>query len=114
PPCAGVPPPPHRAPAPAPAGVAVESPVPRTERDHAESTDRWPSRGAATAWDTSEPSASRAPRIAPATGAAIAAIMIAAVYYWQMPSAPPRVTETPAAPTDQAKKASEERPPAAE
>jgi eukaryotic-like serine/threonine-protein kinase len=99
---------------PEPAGVAVDSPVPRTERDHAESTDRWPSRGAATAWDTSEPSASRAPRIAIATGVAIAAIMIAAVYYWQMPSAPPRVTETPAAPTDQAKKASEERPPAGE
>jgi hypothetical protein len=99
---------------PEPAGVAVDSPVPRTERDHAESTDRWPSRGAATAWDTSEPSASRAPRIAIATGVAIAAIMIAAVYYWQMPSAPPRVTETPAAPTDQANKASEERPPAGE
>jgi eukaryotic-like serine/threonine-protein kinase len=99
---------------PEPAGVAVDSPVPKTERDHAESTDRWPSRGAATAWDTSEPSASRAPRIAIATGVAIAAIMIAAVYYWQMPSAPPRVTETPAAATDQAKKASEERPQAGE
>jgi eukaryotic-like serine/threonine-protein kinase len=99
---------------PEPAGAAVDSPVPRTERDHAESTDRWPSRGAATAWDTSEPSASRAPRIAIATGVAIAAIMIAAVYYWQMPSALPRVTETPAAPTDQAKKAGEERPPAGE
>jgi serine/threonine-protein kinase len=95
---------------PEPAGVVVDSPAPRTERDHAESTDRWPSRGSATAWDIGEPSASRAPRIAIATGVAIAAIMIAAVYYWQMPSAPPRVTETPAAPTDPAKKASEERP----
>jgi serine/threonine protein kinase len=95
---------------PEPAGVVVDSPAPRTERDHAESTDRWPSRGSATARDIGEPSASRAPRIAIATGVAIAAIMIAAVYYWQMPSAPPRVTETPAAPTDPAKTASEEQP----
>jgi eukaryotic-like serine/threonine-protein kinase len=99
---------------PEPAGVVVDSPAPSTERDHAESTDRWPSRGSATARDTGEPSASRAPRIAIATGVAIAAIMIAAVYYWQIPSAPPRVTETPAAATDQAKKASEERPQAGE
>ena len=96
-----------------PTGAAVEPPAAGTEHDHAESTDRWPSRGAATAWDTSEP-VSRAPRIAIATGVAIAAIVIAAFYYWQMPSTPSGgLADKPAATApaaDVVKKVSEERP----
>jgi serine/threonine-protein kinase len=56
-----------------PTGAVAEPPSLRSEIDHAESTDRWPSRGVPTAWDTGETSVSRAPRIAIATGVAIAA-----------------------------------------
>jgi eukaryotic-like serine/threonine-protein kinase len=101
-----------------PAGAVAEPPSPGSEIDHAESTDRWPSRGAPTAWDTGETSVSRAPRIAIATGVAIAAIVIAAFYYWQTPSAPPgALADKPAAPAssaDAVRKASEERGPANE
>src|SRR5437773_2528113 len=62
-----------------PTGAVAEPPSPRSEIDHAESTDRWPSGGVPTAWDTGETSVSRAPRLALATGVAIAAIVIAAV-----------------------------------
>ena len=101
-----------------PTGAVAEPPSLRSEIDHAESTDRWPSRGAPTAWDTGEPSVSRAPRIAIATGVAIAAIVIAAFYYWQTPSAPPgALADKPAVPAtsaDAARKVSEERTPASE
>ena len=60
---------------------------PGTDHDEVESTDRWPSRGAATAWETDEP-VSRAPRVAIATGVAIAAMLVAAFYYWQASSTP--------------------------
>ena len=101
-----------------PTGAVAEPPSPGSEIDHAESTDRWPSRGAPTAWDTGETSVSRAPRIAIATGVAIAAIVIAAFYYWPTPSAPPgALADKPAAPAssaDAVRKASEERTPANE
>jgi hypothetical protein len=58
-----------------------------TDHEEVESTDRWPSRGAATAWETDEP-VSRAPRVAIATGVAIAAMLVAAFYYWQASSTP--------------------------
>jgi serine/threonine protein kinase len=88
---------------------AVEPP--RTDHEEAESTDRWPSRGAATAWETSEP-VSRVPRVAIATGVAIAAVLVAAFYYWQTSSTPPgAVADKTAAPAaDVVKKVSEERP----
>jgi hypothetical protein len=68
-----------------PTAGAVE--LPRTDDEEVESTDRWPSRGAATAWETSEP-VSRVPRVAIATGVAIAAMLVAAFYYWQASSTP--------------------------
>jgi eukaryotic-like serine/threonine-protein kinase len=95
----------------------VEPASPRSGIDHAESTDRWPSGGPGTAWDTSEP-VSHAPRIAIATGVAIAAIVIAAFYYWQTPTAPTGgLADKPAAPAssaDAVRKVSEERTPANE
>jgi eukaryotic-like serine/threonine-protein kinase len=95
----------------------VEPASPRSGIDHAESTDRWPSGGPGTAWDTSEP-VSHAPRIAIATGVAIAAIVIAAFYYWQTPTAPTGgLADKPAAPASSAdamRKVSEERTPANE
>ena len=101
-----------------PKQVPAEPPSPRSEVDHAESTDRWPSRGAPTAWATGETSVSRAPRIAIATGVAIAAIVIAAFYYWQTPAAPPgALADKPAAPVssaDAVRTVSEERTPANE
>ena len=101
-----------------PTGAVAEPPSPRSEIDHAESTDRWPSGGVPTAWDTGETSVSRAPRIAIATGVAIAAIVIAAFYYWQTPAARPgALADKPAAPVsspDAVRKVSEERPPANE
>jgi eukaryotic-like serine/threonine-protein kinase len=101
-----------------PTGAVTEPPSPRSEIDHVESTDRWPSRGAPTAWDTGETSVRRAPRIAIATGVAIAAIVIAAFYYWQTPSAPPgALADKPAAPAssaDAVRKVGEERTPANE
>jgi serine/threonine protein kinase len=91
-----------------PTGGAVE---PRADHEEAEATDRWPSRGAAPAWETSEP-VSRMPRVAIATGVALAVILAAAFYYWQASSAPPRaVADKTAAPAaDVVKKVSEERP----
>ena len=101
-----------------PTGAVAEPPSPRSEIADAESTDRWPSRGAPTAWDTGETSVSRAPRIAIATGVAIAAIVIAAFYYWQTPAAPPgALADKPAAPAssaDAVRTVSEERTPANE
>jgi len=92
-----------------PTGAAVEPPAARTE--HAESTDHWPSRGAATAWDTGEP-VSRLPRIAIATGVAIAVIVVAALYFWQAPSTPSGTVadETTAPAADALKKVGEEQP----
>jgi serine/threonine-protein kinase len=101
-----------------PTGAVAEPASPQSEVDHAESTERWPSRGVPTAWDTDETSVSRAPRIAIATGVVIAAIVIAAFYYWQTPTAPTGgVADKPAAPASSAdvvRKVSEERTPANE
>ena len=101
-----------------PTGAVAEPAAPRSEIDHAESTERWPSRGVPTAWDTDETPVSRVPRIAIATGVAIAAIVIAAFYYWQTPTAPTGgLADKPAAPAssaDAVRKVSEERPPANE
>jgi eukaryotic-like serine/threonine-protein kinase len=83
-----------------------------------EGAERWTSRGVPTAWDTDETPVSRAPRIAIATGVAIAALVIAAFYYWQTPTAPPgSLADKPAAPAssaDAVRKVSEERTPANE
>ena len=96
-----------------PTAGAVEPP--RTDHEEVESTDRWPSRGAATAWETDEP-VSRVPRVAIATGVVIAAMLVAAFYYWQASSTPSGAgadkTSAPAA--DVVKKVSEERPPSTE
>src|SRR4029077_10910409 len=101
-----------------PTGAVAESASPRSEIDPAESAERWPSRGVPTAWDPDETSVSRAPRIAIATGVAIAAIVIAAFYYWQTPTVPTGgLADKPAAPAssaDAVKKVSEERTPANE
>jgi serine/threonine-protein kinase len=96
-----------------PTAGAVEPP--RTDHEEVESTDRWPSRGAATAWETGEP-VSRVPRVAIATGVAIAAMLAAAFYYWQASSPPSgAVVDKTAAPVaDVVKKVSEERPPSTE
>ena len=87
----------------------------RTDHEEVESTDRWRSRGAATAWETDEP-VSRVPRVAILTGVAIAAMLVAAFYYWQASSTPSGAvadkTSAPAA--DVVKKVSEERPPSTE
>src|SRR5262249_14513688 len=97
----------------APTEDDVEPPAARTE--HAEPTDRLTSRRAATAWDTSE-SVRRVPRIAIGTGVAIAAMVVAAFYYWQAPSTPfGTVADKTAAPAaDTVKKVSEEQPQSAE
>jgi len=88
---------------------------PRTDHEEVESTDRWSSRGAATALETDEP-VSRVPRVAIATGVVIAAMLVAALYYWQASSPPSGAvvdkTEAPAA--DVVQKVSEERPPSTE
>ena len=87
----------------------------RTDHEEVESTDRWPARGAATAWETDEP-VSRVPRVAIATGVAIAAVLVAAFYYWQASSTPSgAVADKSSAPAaDVVKKVSEERPPSTE
>ena len=106
----------NESPKPALQTAAVVSPTasgvepPQTAHEEAESTDRWPSRGAATAWDTSEP-VSRVPRVAIVTGAAIAAVLVAAFYYWQASSTPSGAVadKTGAPAADAVKKVSEER-----
>jgi serine/threonine-protein kinase len=97
------------APVVAPNTGAVEPPS--VDHEGAEPTDRWPSRGAATAWDTSEP-VTRVPRVALATGVAIAAILVASFYYWSTSSPPSGVVadKTPAPTADVVKKVSEEKP----